>query len=58
MRQVLDFTGCNFCGDEETPLENHYGDVLCRECIKIELETDWDQYEADRRQRIAESNEY
>ena len=57
-REVLDFTACNYCSDDEKPLENYYGTVLCKDCIKMEKETDWDAFEEKKRQRIAEQNEY
>ena len=58
-RPILDFTCCEWClDDEDKPLENYYGSALCQECIKMEIETDWDEFERKRRQRIAEANEY
>ncbi len=57
-RELLDFTACNYCSDDTAPLENYYGTVLCKDCIKMEIETDWDEYERKRRERIEESNEY
>lgn len=56
--EVLDFRACNYCSDKYKPLENYYGTVLCADCIKMEKETDWDEFERRRRERIAESNEY
>lgn len=57
-RELIDFTACNYCSDDEAPLENYYGAALCKACIKMEVETDWDEYERKKRERIAESNEY
>ncbi len=57
-KEPLDFTCCEWCLDEEKPLQNYYGNVLCPDCIKMEVETDWDEYESKKRERIAESNEY
>jgi|21_taG_2_1085346.scaffolds.fasta_scaffold90626_1 hypothetical protein len=57
-RELIDFTACNYCSDEEVPLKNYYGSALCDRCIKMEVETDWDDYERKKRERIAESNEY
>jgi len=54
----LDFTCCEWCLDEEAALQNYYGTVLCAECVEMEQTTDWDDYEAKRRERIAEQNEY
>jgi hypothetical protein len=57
-REPLDFTCCEWCLDEEVSLQNYYGTVLCAECIKMDVETDWDEIERNKRERIAESNEY
>lgn len=57
-RQLLDFTVCEYCSMDDVPLQNYYGTVLCQECIDMELNTDWDAYECNKRRRIAESNEY
>ena len=58
MSKPMDFTRCNWCGDEEAPLQNYYGDALCQDCIRMDKETDWDEYERKKRERIAEQNEY
>jgi hypothetical protein len=55
---AIDCTACNYCSDEEKPLTIYYGSALCEDCIKMEIETDWDEYERKKRERIAESNEY
>jgi|TARA_R100000501_G_C2579625_1_gene83373 hypothetical protein len=57
-RPLLDFTACNYCSDDEKPLQNYYGTVLCQDCIDMEVNTDWDEWERKKRQSIAESNEY
>ena len=57
-RPILDFTCCEWCLDEDSPLQNYYGTALCADCIKMDIETDWDAHEQKRRERIAESNEY
>lgn len=57
-RNLLDFTCCEWCLDEEKHLQNYYGTVLCQDCIKMEVETDWDEFERKKRERIEESNEY
>lgn len=48
---------CEICDDEESGTRSYYGVQMCAECIQLEEGTDWDKFEADRRQRIAESNE-
>lgn len=53
----LDFTKCASCEDPNASLENYYGAALCSDCINLEKDTDWDQYEEDKRRRIAEENE-
>lgn len=50
--------GCEMCGQCDAPSQDYYGIVMCDECIRIEKETDWDQFEQDKRERIAEQNEY
>ena len=55
---AIDCTACNYCSDEEKPLTNLLWFALCEDCIKMEIETDWDEYERKKRERIAESNEY
>ena len=54
-----DWSQCNVCGDEEAAqLTDYYGTPMCDECIRIEEETDWDEYEARKRERLAEQQEY
>lgn len=53
---------CPYCF-EDTPQtkDPHWGWICCDcrlEMNRIEQETDWDTWEADKRQRIAESNEH
>lgn len=54
----IDFSHCHVCKDREKKLKNYYGFAMCSDCIKTEEETDWDQYEEDKRHRIAEENEH
>jgi hypothetical protein len=49
---------CDICGDDEAMASNYYGTMMCNDCIDAERNTDWDQYEADKRERIAEQQEY
>ena len=58
MGEAKDWAKCNWCGDEESPLQNYYGDALCADCIKMDRETDWEAWEQKKRERIAEQNEY
>ncbi|WP_396586433.1 hypothetical protein [Bermanella sp. R86510] len=57
-KNLIDFSRCYVCLDEEKKLKNYYGFAMCSDCIKTEEETDWDQYEEDKRQQIAEENEH
>jgi len=57
-KNPIDFSKCHICLDEEKKLKNYYGFAMCNACIKLEQETDWDQYEEDKRQRMAEQNEH
>lgn len=57
MTKPIPFSHCHLCQDKKAKLKNYYGHPLCEPCIKMEEETDWDQYEADKRDRIAEENE-
>ena len=49
------------CDDGETTFHGNYG-WICSSCAtkyeQIERDTDWDTWEHERRQRIAEANEY
>ncbi len=54
---------CTVCGDDEISLTNdkYYGWICdpCRNDLdRIDLETDWDDFEEKRRNRIQEANEY
>ena len=57
-RGIIDMTCCEYCCDQEKPLQNYYGTALCQDCINMEVSTDWDEYERKRRERIEEQNEY
>ncbi|MFT7109904.1 MAG: hypothetical protein ACI843_001571 [Psychrobacter glaciei] len=57
MTKPIDFSHCYLCQDKRSRLTNYYGFALCAPCIKLEEETDWDQYEINKRQRIAKQNE-
>jgi len=48
---------CEYCHEQKN-LTNYYGTTLCPDCIEMEETTDWDAFEAEKRQRIAEQNEY
>ena len=48
---------CEYCSTTEG-LQNYYGATLCQECIDFDKNFDVDSYEADKRERIAEENEY
>lgn len=52
--------GCD-CGELNCIKDSEYG-WICVTCLeemrKVERETDWDTHEANRRERIAEANEY
>jgi len=56
MDDYCEVSGCEYC--QKLPVSDYYGSRLCDDCIKMEESTDWDQYEEDKRQRIAEQNEY
>lgn len=53
---------CCQCGDETSLVRDEYYGWICCECLdemrRIERETDWDDYEQRRRERLAEENEY
>lgn len=54
---------CSSCGDEDCALvkDKDWGWVCddCKQSLdKVDRETDWDRWEQDRRERIAEQNEY
>ena len=50
---------CEYCSNfDELDVSDYYGTRLCSDCIRMEEETDWDDYEEKKRQRIAEANEY
>ena len=48
--------GCEYY--QELPVTDYYDTYLCEDCIKMEETTDWDAYEENKRQSIAEQNEY
>ena len=54
---------CSSCGDEDGSLmkDKHWG-LVCDDCQqeleRIDRETDWDRFEQDHRERLAEQNEY
>jgi hypothetical protein len=54
----IHFSHCHVCKARDKELKNYYGFAMCSDCIKTEEETDWDQYEEDKRQQIAEENEH
>lgn len=56
MTNYCEHNGCEYC--QQMPVSDYYGTKLCDECIKMEETTDWDKFEADKRARIAENNEY
>jgi hypothetical protein len=49
---------CQHCSDDQALTVPYHGTALCLPCIEIERTTDWDKHESDKRQRIAEENEY
>lgn len=56
MTNYCEFSGCEYC--QQIPTSDYFGSRLCNDCIDMEENTDWDQFEVDKRQRIAEQNEY
>jgi hypothetical protein len=59
----LESISCCGCGCDIKPLvkDKNY-DWICHDCLQefeiIDRETDWDDFEAKKRARIAEANEY
>ena len=47
---------CEVCDSEN--YEDYYGIRLCKDCIAMEENTDWDKFEEDKRRKISEDNEY
>jgi len=56
MPNYCEHYGCEYC--QQIPVSDYYGTKLCNDCVKMEETTDWDKFEADKRARIAENNEY
>ena len=50
-------SGCEYCHSQED-LQWYFGTILCSDCIDMERNTDWDEFEQKKRERIAEENEY
>ena len=50
---------CRICADEEKPTRQYYDlGQWCDGSIKMDQETDWDAWEENKRQRVAEESEY
>ena len=49
---------CDLCGRDDQPLIRVYGTAYCKECDDFERAFDIDAYEQEKRERIAESQEY
>ena len=49
---------CVICGNDEVTLHKVGGSWWCDACEDADREMDIEQFEADKRQRIAEQNEY
>lgn len=50
--------GCSYCGDPDVPLNLSSDLSLCEHCEEIERTFDIDGYEQEKRERIAEANEF